>query len=347
MMIEKLKQFMNWWGESLYRSLPSSCRGLFRASQPSLNLYMANERLALSWQQDGKRRDCGEYPLDSTLDFPRLIKKAARRRNYQLKLELDEKQALHLQHTFPEGVQENIKQVVGYQLDRITPFTLDTAYFDAKVAKHDKANKVVLADIYVSPKVHVEQYLAKLRALGVPDIQVISALASSTQLTKGLSTTASPPAPASSLPFYLFMMTLIASLAVPIWYKDRRLGQIEEAIASLQQKASAQIEVRDQLLAAEETLSFIGEKRKTAPVMLDVVEHLSAEIPPHTWVERLEINGNQVQIRGESEQALSLIDTLEISPYFEAVSFKSPVTRNPNSGKDKFHLQATVEAAHE
>lgn len=335
---------MSWWGEGLYRGLPSSFRSLFRVSQPSLTLYMANERLALSWQQDGKRRECGEYVLDSAFDFARIAKKVARSRNYQLKLELDEKQTLHLQHTFPEGVQDNIKQVVGYQLDRITPFSLDTAYFDAKVAKHDKANKMVVADIYVSPKTHIEQYLAKLRALGVPDINVISAIASPTQLTKGLSATTTASAPASLWPFYLFIMALIASLAAPILYKERRLGQIDEAIASLQQKASAQIEVRDQLLAAEETLTFIGEKRKTAPVMLDVVEHLSAEIPPHTWVERLEINGNQVQIRGESEQALSLIDTLEISPYFEAVSFKSPVTRNPNSGKDKFHLQANVEA---
>lgn len=309
--------------------------------------YMANNRLALSWQQDGKRRECGEYPLDSSFDFERLAKKAARSRNYQLKLELDEKQALRLQHTFPEGVQENIKQVVGYQLDRITPFSLETAYFDAKVAKHDKANKLVIADIFISPKAHVEQYLAKLRALGVPEIDVISALASPSHLTKGLISTAAPAAPASLVPFYLFMLALIASLAAPIFYKERRLSQIDEAIASLQQKASAQIEVRDKLLAAEETLTFIGEKRKTEPVMLDVVEHLSAEIPPHTWVERLEINGNQVQIRGESEQALSLIDTLEISPYFEAVSFKSPVTRNPNSAKDKFHLQATVESSHE
>lgn len=347
MIIEKLKQFMSWWGDNLYRGLPSALRSLFRASQPSLNLYMANERLALSWQQDGKRRECGEYALDSAFDFTRIAKKAVRSRNYQLKLELDEKQALHLQHTFPEGVQENIKQVVGYQLDRITPFTLENAYFDAKVAKHDKANKLVVADIYVSPKMHVEQYLAKLRSLGVPDINVISAIASPTQLTKGLSTNTAPPAPASLIPFYLFLLALMASLAAPIWYKDRRLGQIDEAIASLQQKAAAQIEVRDKLLAAEESLTFIGEKRKTAPVMLDVVEHLSAELPPHTWVERLEINGNQVQIRGESEQALSLIDTLEVSPYFEAVSFKSPVTRNPNTGKDKFHLQATVEAAHE
>lgn len=338
---------MSWWGDNLYRGLPSALRSLFRASQPSLALYMANERLALSWQQDGKRRECGEFVLDSAFDFSRVAKKAARSRNYQLKLELDEKQALHLQHTFPEGVQDNIKQVVGYQLDRITPFTLDNAYFDAKVAKHDKANKQVIADIYISPKQHIEQYLNKLRHLGVPEIQVISAMASPTQLTRGLSGNATAPVAASLIPFYLFLFALTASLIAPIWYKDRRLGQIDEAIASLQQQASAQIEVRDKLLAAEEALSFIGEKRKTAPVMLDVVEHLSMEIPPHTWVERLEITGNQVQIRGESEQALSLIDTLEVSPYFEAVSFKSPVTRNPSTGKDKFHLQATVEAAHE
>lgn len=348
MIIDKLKLFLNWWGENLYRGLPSSLRGMFRSSIPSLGLrLLGNQRVAVSWVHDGKRRECGEYDLDGAFDFQRIAKKHARSRKYLLELGLEDGQTLHLQHSFPEAVQENLKQVVGYQLDRLTPFTLDSVYFDAKVARHDKAHKSVLADIYVAPRVAVERLLEQLRAAGVPEVDVLSAAGSNARLTRGLETAQPTTASWSRIPLYFFLLALAVALTAPIIYKQRRLEQIDGALASVQQSAAAQLEVRDKLLAAEEALGFLGEQRKSSPVMLDVVERLSEEIPPHTWLERLEIDGQQVQLRGESDQALSLIDTLEESPHFTKVSFKSPVTRSSTSGKDKFHIQATVESRHE
>ncbi|MCB1637473.1 MAG: PilN domain-containing protein, partial [Thiothrix sp.] len=101
------------------------------------------------------------------------------------------------------------------------------------------------------------------------------------------------------------------------------------------------------LLAAEDALHFLQERRKRSPVTLDIVERLSNEIPKHTWLERLELEGDTLQIYGESEKALTLIDTLEDSSAFSKVSFKSPVTRSRESGMDKFHIQAHLETSHD
>ncbi len=336
---------MSWWGEGLYRGLPSSLRQLFRADMPRLGLHLLdNNRLAVSWNQDGKRQACGEYHLsDGAFDFKRVVKKHARSKKHLLELMLNDKQALRLQHAFPEAVQDNLKQVIGYQLDRLTPFSMDSAYFDAQLVRHDKIKKEIIAAIYVTPKLAVDKLYERLQAAGVPPIDVLSTTDQAVNLTHGLDHELMVTPERSRIPFYFFMAALILALAAPVLYKQRRFEQIEGAIADLKKSAASQLDVRDKLLAAEEALSFLQERRKTSPVMLEIVEQLSAEIPAHTWLERLEINGRQIQLRGESNKALTLIDSLEESPHFSRVSFKSPVTRSKNTGKDQFQIQATVE----
>lgn len=351
MLLEKIKAFFSWWGEGLYLGLPQSLRQLFRAELPRLSLSLLdNHLLKLSWNNDGKHSECGQFDLtESNFDFNHAVKKCSRGRKYLLELNLDNRQALYLQHTFPEGVQDNIQQVVAYQLDRLTPFSADQAYFDASVAKYDKVKKEVVADIYVTPKAAVDRVFARLREAGVPEIDLVSTRNGMVSLRNGLQSTrrAVESSGWSAVPLYFFIAALVLSLAGPVLYKQRRLDQIDEAITDLRQGSAAQLEVREKLLAAEEALAFLEQRRKTIPVALDVVEKLSAEIPEHTWLERLELDGHEIQIRGESNKALTLIDTLEESPNFARVSFKSPVTRSKDSGKDKFHIQARVESRDE
>lgn len=347
MSLNKLKNFFSWWGEGLYLGLPGALRRLFRSEQPRLMLQPLNgQRLAVHWWNDGKQKSCGEYDLaQGAFDFQRMAKKCVRHKKYLLELVLDQQQSLHLQHRFPEAAQDNIKQVVSYQLDRLTPFTAESAYYDAHITRRDKAKKEVIADIHVAPKTWVDSVSAQLKNAGIPRFDRISVAGTDTSLSQGRNTLNSQNTAQSwsRVPLYFFVAALILSLVVPVLYKQRRINQIETALSDLKRDAAAQLEVRDKLLAAEDALVFLRERRRTSPVALDVVERLSAEIPVHTWLERLELEGTQIQVRGESRRALTLIDTLEESRHFKRVSFKSPVTRSKDSNKDKFHIQAQVE----
>lgn len=320
-------------------------RGLFQTHLPRLSLSLNDaQQLAVHWIQDGKQQLVGNFKLDHSFDFQRISKKYTRR-SYQLELMLNDKQALTLQHTFPEAVLDNLTQVVSYQIDRLTPFPADAVYFNAQVAQHDKIRKEVRANIYVAPSTIVEKLVQQLSAAGIPVIQRFSTKQGAVSLNKAHEAAVETQTVWSNWPLYIFLFALFASLVGPMWYKQRRLEQIDAALDTVKLTATKQLEVRDRLMAADEALRFLQERRKTAPVMLDVVEHLSAVLPANTWLERMEINGTNVQIRGESAMALSLIDALEGSPYFAKVSFKSPVTRNAANGKDKFHIEAQVEQA--
>jgi len=48
---------------------------------------------------------------------------------------------------------------------------------------------------------------------------------------------------------------------------------------------------------------------------------------------------------GDTASSTSLVETLEASPLFKDVSFKSQLTKIPGTPNDRFHLSATLKAA--
>lgn len=343
----KFQTFIRWWGEGLYKGLPSAARKLFRTELPRLLLQMQDDRsFEVAWVQEGKQQACGTFSLEGDTQLTELLPKHAKNKPYQVELRLGKTQVLALQHYFPEAVKENLQQVLGYQLDRLTPFTAESALFDARVAQHDKGRKEILADIFVVPKLIVERLSRQLAGLGVDAVQVVSVVGAHPDINLASPQNAQQTQGWSRVPLYFFLGALALSLLVPLGYKYRRLDQIETALADLRSSSSKQLSIREKLVEAEDAMKFIEAKRKTSPMALDVVEKLSAVIPEHTWLERLGIHGNTLEIQGESGKALTLIDTLEEAPEFADVRFKSPVTRNKDNGRDHFHIEATLEVPH-
>jgi hypothetical protein len=75
--------------------------------------------------------------------------------------------------------------------------------------------------------------------------------------------------------------------------------------------------------------------------MIDLLRELTERIPDDTWVQSLEYQSGEVQLRGESGQATALIGLLEQAPGIDGVSFRSPVTQVARTGKERFNLAFT------
>ncbi|WMP18718.1 PilN domain-containing protein [Thiothrix lacustris] len=332
----------------MYNGLPNAARKLFRTTLPRLLLQMLDERTVdAMWLQDGKQQTLGRFALqDGNTKLADALPKYTKGKPYQVELRLGKTQVLALQHYFPEAVKENLQQVLGYQLDRLTPFTTDSALFDARVAQHDKGRKEILADIFVAPKLLIERLKQQLVGIGVETVQIVSVSGAHPDINLVVRDNAVRQQGWSKIPLYFFLGTLALALLVPLGYKYRRVDQIDTALAEVRSSSTEQLSIREKLVEAEDALIFIEAKRKTSPVALDIVETLSAAIPEHTWLERLGIQGGKLEIRGESGKALSLIDTLEEAPEFSNVRFKSPVTRNKDNGRDRFNIEATLEVPH-
>jgi general secretion pathway protein L len=78
-----------------------------------------------------------------------------------------------------------------------------------------------------------------------------------------------------------------------------------------------------------------------SPLKLPVLQELSQKLPKDTWVTRISIKQNQLEVRGYSASASKLIPLLEESTFFKDTQFKGSVTTRA-LGK-QFTIRSTME----
>lgn len=334
---------MQWWGSGLLKGLPSSLRRLVRSERPRVVLQLHQQALEAFWKPDQKLIPLGTYSLNAPIDLFSKPPKIIKGKKYLIEVQLPTKQGLLLEQRFPEAIQENLRQVIGYQLDRLSPFSPERAYYSAEPLTHDRKTKEINVNVQVIPKHSADRIIQQLKELGIPEVHLLSVTGSASAAPVGQMSATDLNQGWSWVPLGFMVTALVLSLAAPIAYQYRRVEQIETALAQVRQHSAEQLQVREQLNAAQEAMSFLTERRRTSPVALDVAEHLSQLLPNHTWLERLTLEGNALSIKGESSAALDLIDLLEGSPMLSQVKFKAPVTRSKDSNNDKFQIQAQVE----
>lgn len=334
---------MQWWGSGLLKGLPSSLRRLVRSERPRVVLQLHQQALEAFWKPDQKLIPLGTYSLNAPIDLFSKPPKIIKGKKYLIEVQLPTKQGLLLEQRFPEAIQENLRQVIGYQLDRLSPFSPERAYYSAEPLAHDRKTKEINVNVQVIPKQSADRIIQQLKELGIPEVHLLSVTGSASAAPVGQMSASDLNQGWSWVPLGFMVTALVLSLAAPIAYQYRRVEQIETALAQVRQHSAEQLQVREQLNAAQEAMSFLTERRRTSPVALDVAEHLSQLLPNHTWLERLTLEGNALSIKGESSAALDLIDLLEGSPMLSQVKFKAPVTRSKDSNNDKFQIQAQVE----
>jgi general secretion pathway protein L len=78
--------------------------------------------------------------------------------------------------SLPSPTEENLKEVLGFEMDRYTPFALEDVYFDFKIVKRDPARDLINVLLMVVKKDVVEFYLKLLQRVNITvrSIEVIS-----------------------------------------------------------------------------------------------------------------------------------------------------------------------------
>lgn len=69
--------------------------------------------------------------------------------------------------TLPAPTEENLKEVLGYEMDRYTPFVLEDVYYDYKIVARDEAHDSIQVLLMVVKKEVIDHYLTLLQRINV------------------------------------------------------------------------------------------------------------------------------------------------------------------------------------
>lgn len=346
--------FFSWWGSELRTLLPLRWHGL-------LGDGVAWHLLQQEHGQWTLRRAGDAQPLARwSVDDDALAQRAALstalqavdREDRRLALLLEPRTVLRRAVPLPLAARSQLAQVMAFEMDRQTPFTVEQVHYAAReLPSTAAAAGHFRAELLATPRNTLDPLLARLSAAGV----VVDAV----DLPEGngrLGINLLPPArrPHHVHPRRRWNRALaVACLALLLlvlgqYLHNRRqaLVRMQAQVESMRADARKVVALRQQLQDNAGAAGFLVQRKQHATTMLALLADLTRRLPDSAWLERLSIDADgQVGMQGQSRQAARLLDALKDSPLITDASFQGSIQPDAATGKERFYLVAQLRQA--
>jgi general secretion pathway protein L len=321
-----LVDFLRWWGRELAALVPAR---LYR-------LGWRPRETVLEYDGQGLRLLERRGATERVLDEP-----GGRRRGV---LRLAASRVLVRRVALPEAALPDLDQVLGFEMNRLTPFKPEEVRFARRVTGRDPALRQIQVELRVVPRALVAAGLAEVarRGLAVRRIELGG--------QPPLEAAAEDGAAAAGgwqrrdlLLLALVVALAAAALLLPLERDGRRLAALEAQAEPARAEAEAAQELRQEISRLLEQRDVLATRHLTHPLVVEVLNEVTRLLPDHSHVEDLTLRGGELQLQGYSAAPGALIEILETSPLFAEVQFRAPVTRDPRLERDRFHLSARIQ----
>ena len=339
--------------------LPAALRGRLERGGQRLIVEISDERARFGFEKGRDTRPLGEVTISPAglagrpdagqRDAVARIVRGARARFAEVVLKLPRDKVLRRLVDLPAAAAENLREVLGFEMDRHTPFKADEVYFDYRLEGSDPERKRIKVDLVVVPRAVADQVVQLATSWGLgPDRLAVGG---------GPEEAARPfnllPAGAvrtrTGLGRHLVLALLVvalllsaAALYLPLERERKLLAATEAELARVKGEAIAADNLKSQIEEILQRGSFVVERKRGEHGPIALLDELSRLVPDHTWVLKFGYRGGRLTLSGYSAKPSSLIGLLEESAMLTGVRFSAPVTMDQKIGLERFNLEATV-----
>jgi general secretion pathway protein L len=239
----------------------------------------------------------------------------------------------------PLAAGRTLSTVVGYELDRYTPYEADQLYFVARQERRTPTHlEVTLVAIL---RERLDQILVDCAALGLHPHRVDAAHLGIDLLPAPLRPRQRPAGMGlqRSLPWLCGALLIAAML---LWLNDRQ-RVIDAMHASVQQQKAQVAEVhalRQQLLNTRGAAQYLTRRKLAQPPLAALLNDLTTCLPADTWLDQLDVKDGEISLSGQSAKASALITRIKGCRSLENAQFEGVIQPDARTGKDQFALRA-------
>jgi general secretion pathway protein L len=350
-----LPGFFTWWGRQLVACLPPRWRALIEERSESLLLDLRENEIVVWRERADKEIEYGRIarnlpPEAQIAEFLRL-RAAIDDPSVRTVLCIPPERVLQRNLSLPAAAEENLRQVLAFEMDRQTPFKADQIYFDSRVLGRDAGGRNLQVELVLLPRAQLDQELAAL-----PSASGLDAV-DSWQTTPGAGRRHINLLPAERrsrrrnmrLPLNLGL----AALAVILLFvnMDESLTNRAAAVESMRAEVEKSNNEAKQVAALRKTLSdsiaganFLSDKKRNGPLTVALLDDLSRRLPEDTYLERLQIENGEAQLQGQAKEAAKLIALLGGSTCIGNPRLQGQIQPDSRTNKERFQITADVKA---
>ena len=338
--------FMAWWKQSLLDWLPARWQERFGLAQDRLLIAHEGDCLHLQWQNLQGLHDLTWLPAPAeAADLDAVL--GLRLAGLPRWLLLPAGSALQRRLLLPAAAADRLRDVVGFEIDRQTPFSADSVRFDTRVLER-RADGQLDTELVAVPRTRFDAAVAGLGGLASSLVGVDARGADGMPLGVNLlpvDLRRGRQDPMSAWHWALAAFALIAVAATAWQVLDNRRASaaaFEAQVESRAVQARVVAMQRQQLVDTVEGAAFLDSARAARPTTVEVLDELTRRLPDSTYLEKVSIEGDRLLLIGLSPEASALVARMEGSTLWRAPALSGALQPDPRTRLDRFSLTAEL-----
>lgn len=277
--------------------------------------------------------------------------KSVKSSQLQLNLVMPEKYVMRRRIFLPKVTSHNLRNVVAFQISKLTPFSADKVFFDVvEVTTAQLKNDTVEVELIAILKADAQPWIDEIERLTGLVISRLTVAQSDDLISLDVVNLLPQLGTLdawwlrlnhNSVLFFIFIVLLVIALATPI-VKLRGLviERKQEIVLVNEKNADLQIK-RQELDNGLVALNYVLQQRGDSALPSKVLEELTRIIPDEIYINNLSIQKKTIVFSGIGTGVVDLIDLLNDSEIFEEAKFTASITRG-GQGQDIFTASAQL-----
>jgi general secretion pathway protein L len=360
---QNAKSLWDWWTHELAAMVPKRVSMAFAGDASLIDVAVEDAALVLVKVGAGDNLHAQELkrvPLLSrdAVGMRTALDDLLRGQGRDVRVLVSPQHVLRKRVVLPMATEENLRDVVGFDMDRQTPFTAEQVYFGAAVVSRDATRDRIEVDVVAVPKSAIESWLNEMRAAGVSVHSIVAADEFSPALKRAstpielLPKSAGPARRWSNMQrinvglLLLALLLIFAAVLLPIWQKREMVKEL----MPLSVKADSEFKITQRVTEeytrlANEYNFVVGKKHANYPMVM-LVDEITKISPDTMWIQTFEYKllpkTRELQLAGEAVSVSKVIESLEQTPFLQNTSQRQASRQGSRPNIEYFTLASEV-----
>jgi general secretion pathway protein L len=327
-----MRKFFDWWFGQLAQMVPT---GIWRAAMGSSDaviLEIDRHCVRLGLRQGG---DCTRIAETHAMEsgIAGLAEKLSEKTDVPRTILLRPLSTLvlHKQLTLPLAARRDLENVLGFEIDRETPFASDEVHWTYRVVAEDAARGRIDVNLALVPRSIVDPYVVAARHAGLEPTGIeVDIAGMAARIGLGTENRARwlrlerPLMPLAAAVAALAVFVVLTPFIVQQW----ALASSEIMIAKLADTAREAAGLRKSADEFVNAAELFAQQRKRHLSTLAVLAAATRALPDDSHLTSLSIRDGKVTMSGLSPSAAGLIGVLAKTREFREPAFAAPVVQN-------------------
>lgn len=268
---------------------------------------------------------------------------------FALDIHIDESEVLKKQVSLPASTEENLYEVIQYEMDRYTPFNKDDVYFDYRVEDRIKDKElikvllIVIRKEVLNPVVQaIENSSLHLQRINIINAQNPTASLQNVKLLRSHNDLGGTQKSSIKWLAAAALGLLLVTGLTPLVINYMHISKLKSELQELEETVNEVKNLQSEYTKMQNQVGYLVDIKDKNPSIIELLNLLTVSIPDHTYVRRLSLEGGLLSIQGTSASAAGLIPIIDNSGMFDDIRFAAPVTQSRADGLEQYSITAQI-----